>query len=696
MQRLNPRGPLLFVLVWTILWSVPALRRQNERALQSGLGASQPVYFDFARVQRLYASAPGDPFVAAQNLQRTAPWQSNDLGERARFFRDYDALIARFPARLDLRRQRLTRATNRGIVVTKYAPLPPQSGAQNPSGLDANGLRAVVKAARAGAVLAPDDGFFPWMEAMALWGLGREDDSLAALARAGRCARWNDGVMDEARQNIAFQESRGPLEWQQKLDIVAAQLLPHFSQMRTLVREVTWSGVALYRAGDRAQAWRRWEIALRAGGAFRRAQMSGPNAGAIGLLVGEALEITVWGTVAREIGGATEQPANSTQISRAQGQERNARDVAVFENLARREAQSQLATWSAREFGAITARRADPRMQFRLETLPWERPSASWTLQIDWVGARVGALAIVGALCWLLGRALGRGQRPEKLESATLIWAQAAFWAALWIGAALLAVKAGIGAGDYITFIALSGYDDPALSRAAQSFANGAFWWLAGATIVGVPLSLWLGALRREARAQAVSRRAARRPNWGQIAEVAVGTLLGALTLALMAVADNADDPSGELGVLWLSWSGCALVWLGLAARPRAEENATRWPRVLLSGALICALLAGALVAGVARWVWWDSRFLAWGVAGALSLVLFGVGARRLRAAQGRPLLWGASLLASGRVLGGVSLAVSLAYLVVSLALLPVKAEMSRRADDYVARGEVDWMRAQP
>ena len=678
------RGVIVFALCWAILLAVPSLRFQNVRAWYADL-SSPEVYWgsgpNSEQLESAYRRSPNDPFLAGQHLQYQ--WLLSQRANTAQFFGDYDALVARFPDRLDLRRQRLVKATIGNIVPSRYTDWfengapgqnPPPDDAVSGKWLSAKQLEKVVASARAGAALAPDDAFFPWMEALALWGLRREAQAIAALERAGNCARFDDGIVSEARQNLVFAQRNQRLEWIEKLSTALGVVLPHYAIMRNLAREVTLSGVAQYRAGNKTEAWRRWQIALRAGRAFRVGQLNGKDGLIVGFLAGQGIEESVWRTIAREIGGlqSTAQ-LEGTQVAPSE------RVAQVFDRVARRDGQVPLANWSAKERAQMQAFNADPHFRPDYITRTWFTPRALWSLQIVWIGARVIWLAVLGAGFWLLGRFL----KTKNEASAATVWTHAAFWSALWLGLALLMAKIGAGSP-------LAGADGETGLPGAQSGLWGAgFWGLVGATVVGAPVGVWLARWRG---AQGAQRGAAKAGlNGWRSLYIAVFAVLLFCTVALCAAISAA---SADVGLYWLAWSACAFITLGLAARARGADDFTRAARVVWSGAAVVALGAVAWAAKVEQWSWVSNDFavvmLLLALALTLGVVGFAVSAKTQIHFSRRDLATGA------RVMGGLALALSLFYLVASLALLPVKAEMSRRVDDYIAQGEIAWLRAQP
>lgn len=689
-MRIPFRGVILFVLAWMILWAVPAFRLQNQKALRSPDPLlSKSLTQGNEVLQSALRAHPDDAFLQSQELQRA--WPSTDEPSRARFFAGYDALIARHPNDLSLRRNRARLSARGNLVPTRYPT--PEERQNNLTGspvwLKTNELESVVAQAKAGETLAPRDGFFPWIEAMALWGLGREDEGVAALERAGRCTEFNDGLSDEMRQKFAVLSRSHPLEWDDKLNSLWTALYPHLAGMRTLGREVALSGTARFRAGDKVGAWRRWEAILRAGSAVRRGQSGGGNSTVIGQLVGEAIEQVAWDFAAQ---GASRYKFKShlrNGSTRSESERRAREGLAAFVVAARRDGHGALATWTAREAHDIAARRATIQPGGAWKTFNTQMgltsPLGMATVQLRWIGARAMNFAVVGIGCWVLALGLSRGGRDERASSAT-VGSLVAFFGALWVGLGVLAVLSGAGLQSIEMLVSLSGDGDnvPVIGR--PSGWDDYFWWAVVATFIGAALCREWSARRQNQKLQA-----AREPKRGfdtwKGASYATWTIAAFLSVCLWFENMNAFAFDLDSKVLWAAWSASLLLGLGTAWHgQRAQESDRPLPFAFV------AALALAVFVGWGRAEGSQSDALSWTCfAGTLLTVGLWIW-------NGRRGVWSRARLrvnfeTGARVMAGVSLVLSLAYLVASIALLPARNGLNARVDQYVQLGEVKWLR---
>lgn len=676
------RGLIVLILVWSVLLFLPAFAPQARKTIQNLDGVNRSFYHlrdDWAAIEK---SHPDHAQLAFLNLRAEGDPQ------KSAYWRDLDALVARFPDDLNLRRARLIESTRSGKLVRPiYSPLGPKADPL-PTAADRKASQdwqnqaqraAIVEAARLGEQQAPNDGFFAWMEALALW--NRDDESaLEALERAARASDFDDGVMANQRALLQLRNQQTPLDWEEKLALMSGALLPHYANLRVLAREVTWSGIAHYRRGDKAGAYRRWRIALEAGGAFRRAQSRGPQSILIGLFVAEATQRLVWQSVAAELD------------SSVKADDSNEAKLRAFEALAKRDGQGDLAAYAVREYAGFEGQKLGKEFPQIIDKLGTYSPIVQTSVEISWVGGRVFWLSIAGAfglfVCliwrWRVGGARWFGASAPQI----------AFFGALWLGALGLALWGRVASQLQLS----QGLTDEPTAVSAASllfdfFAQPWAIWLAIATTLALSIAfVYWGNIRETKqlqqqitpRANAATSRAAWLPKLISVAWslVLMGTLLwfmvsGNETYNLLARA---------------IWIGCCLLALALTfwRVERGESSDKPRARWALIGA-VCALATLGLAAqfGV------DSNDIAFYIA-ATSLLLatailiyLAANSRGWRATLPR------ALAVALQTLGGVAALCAVALLLASLAALPVRARQNRIVNDYIKRGEIDWMRSQ-
>ena len=391
------RGLIILVVVWSVFLLAPVFRAQTRKTIQNLGGDNRSFYRlrdDWTAVKK---ANPDNAQLAFQDLQSDNPQRT------PQYFVDLDALLARFPDDLNLRRARIMESMlSGGLVRTVYTQGPTHVGSSRTAkdALTDEQRAALVQAARTGEKQATDDGFFPWIEAMALWNRD-EEPSLRALERAARDSKFNDGTLANARAMIALREAQTPLDADEKIAIMSSVLWPHYAKMREMARQVTWSGIAHYRRGDKAGAYRRWRAILEASAAFRRTQNHGPQSTVIGALVAEAMERLVWGNVADELNP----PARVKIVGSPAGNGDAAKSAArlrAFVELARRDGQNGIADYAIRENANFEARKLSRATINSLNRLGFESPIVRANLELPWLGRLIFWLSIAGGLALLI------------------------------------------------------------------------------------------------------------------------------------------------------------------------------------------------------------------------------------------------------------------------------------------------------
>ena len=683
---------LALAVVWAILLWAPIFRAQSSRVNEAPDQYNSRFYRPLAEaeLEALLRQHPRDGVLNLELLRAQFP------KNQPAHWRAFDALIERLPGDLPLRRAKLIESTKGLGVLPFYAPLYGPKNNALPTQADRDNIekmsrttgygdldRAILlRQARAGEEQAPDDGFFPWMEAIAAW--NRDDEpALRALERAAKCTAFEDGTQAYQLALLKWTQTQRPLDWDDKWGFFYSTLLPHYARMRALQREVVWSGIARYRRGDKAGAYRRWNIALRASGQFRRAQGHTPRAFLIGLTAAEATQSSVWEIVGKSIGGVTAKRAS-------------ARKLAAFTALARRDGQGALANFAASEAAEFEAKSLLTDIESSEAGLRFNATDTGLQLQLPWLERNVLWLCVAGALALGLcapARWLERRLHRDFIGRVSV--RQIGLLSVMWLGALGWALADRLKSDWW----ELSGNSNskpaPSSDPVVALFDNPVLFWSAvAATLV---LSLAFGIIHRYDERQKGGANHDSRTNVPALLWVGSLVLLGTMPLF-----DGGGYGWENFGWAWLAFTIAAWTATVFVGERREMSPALRTRSRLLSAALACGagatalalfppfladwmLLGGAIVVPVDRLLMVSSAL--WTV---LLLLYLLVSDKSWRPSAARAM--GIAL----QTLGGVALVCSVALLLASLAALPVRARQNRIADDYIARGEIAWMRNAP
>ena len=174
------------------------------------------------------------------------------------------------------------RLNNRSVDQGQFTTTPSTS---KDSPADPAGLARGLDQARRGATLDPDNAFFPAMEAIALYGLHRDNDAAVALHRAALCSRFDDGIRAEMDGTRRLRElARGPQLGVMEIAVAAATLFPHYAQLRALARLATVQAITREKAGDSVSG-----LALRRDVMALGEKIRDQSPSFIGTLVGSAI-----------------------------------------------------------------------------------------------------------------------------------------------------------------------------------------------------------------------------------------------------------------------------------------------------------------------------------------------------------------------------------------------------------------------
>lgn len=392
------------------------------------------------------------------------------LAER-KYFARYDALERRFSRSNAVRAQRLLDAT-RGPLAIDEGPQPP--GAPRPASstktqpwLSQSALRGAVQSARRAAQIEPDNGFFPWMEAVFEFALKQDTAALAALERAGRCSRFDDYITQTVRDRLELAGRFRATSWEDEYSAYYSALLPHLTKMRSAARAAMGRARAARARGDETRALQITGIVMRAGALVARS-----DAITITAFSGAAIRSLAWQGAIEDLPDAprledfraantSAAPFNSSQemIERTRAEGRAASEqykralVQRFARYARENGRSDL----ARE--ALAS--ADERESWRADFVPGEPPfnalqeRAQALARAHWLGALALRLSVVGALLWLVLWPLSSRELSRAARRATLLAAMFS------LGASAMLLVALSRAPSVVSFAPPQTYDLP-------------------------------------------------------------------------------------------------------------------------------------------------------------------------------------------------------------------------------------------
>ena len=606
------------------------------------------------------------------------------------YFARYDALELRYPVSNLVRSQRLRDAMY-GEMIADEGPLPlatdasiiNQLQAQLPGEpwLSPQGRERAIATARAGARQEPDNAFWPWMETIFQFSLGRNADALRALEVAGSCAKFDDYSFQAVQSRLDLLRQLRAVSWEDEFIEWSLFPLPHLAKMRSATR-AAMGQMRLARARDDEKAAFAWPAAsARAGVVVART-----NRGTlIASLVGEAICAISWR-------GALETtverlPRANTYSSDAQTQDyyhqNRARDAQFFAAMARKRGDdalarqtlaalaafdtSTLAVWNVSNHGS---------MLWRLEAL-----ARDYWLGAQWLILSLSSATLWGAI-WLLTRA--RAAEVASLRARMLL--PSLF---------LAGVSGAMMGGARAILPSLSGFTSFLTeTRPAEGFTFNAgemrlylpalvaaIWLL----FVVASALLSLRSLPRKRVQAAPVPRAARR------ARVLGGLILGALVVFGFGVAyapTGGDSP--------LFWGAlCALtstaIIASVAAVKRSRGEARKFV-ISFVAAFWTGVIAFSLSFADGDWPVIGTMLFYVGVILMITAIFFGL---RLTSRAGW-LYFGFQLLARARIAAGV-LAVSCAitYLGIALWTIPVERQARALMNRQLQIGEAAFLREQ-
>jgi len=268
-------GLMLFASIWLAVLLVPSWRWRAGNQLREqryGFGLSP----DLERVAvRGFPNDAAAQFAPLRGIRQNdwteiyggaAHNAANNRAIEARYFGRYDELQRRFPDANFGRIQRLRDTCIGGFALdegpndSSFPTAPHSMPAPSPTPrptpwFPADQREAALSVAREGARRDPENGFFPWMEAILEFSFRRNERALRAFDAAGHCPNWSDDTLGTPRRRL---EVLGRLRFVASEDQVSelySMLLPHLAPMHAVARAALWQAKQARQRGEKQRAW---------------------------------------------------------------------------------------------------------------------------------------------------------------------------------------------------------------------------------------------------------------------------------------------------------------------------------------------------------------------------------------------------------------------------------------------------------
>ena len=673
----------------------PELEREAARRFPTDVGAQLAPLHGVQSQDLSAGPPPGQPYPVNRF---DADQEANQATMRRRaipYFRCYDELERRFPDSNAVRAQRL-RDTMRGNMIGNQGPFAKRDLVlakllHAPVWLGKPELQSALRAALAGARREPDDGFYPWMQAVLQFSLERPDAALRALDAAGKCSRWSDDTGATVARRIALLKRLRGADWQDEDWETWAALLPHLAQMRSVARATTGQLRLARRRGDEARALQIAGILERAGANLSRGKDT-----LIGGLVGQAVCQIAWAAVVEDVPGVlkpTPSGVSTKEEQRALLLENRARRLNAFITYARAHGRSDLAQEAAHINASFDADELSEHFfQSGLGVDAVSR-SAGQLSGAFVLGAALMWLSLAGALAWFVGWLVTLRHGGAQIGRAQTLAA-----ACFCLGAtgALLGFWVSQNGASSSFIYEFYGGEPPEPSPLA--WLPSPFAWLANLVPFALPL-LWLApallgvALRHVPRAKLRLRHPDGALDWKRITSLMLGSfLVGGLAVLYLSQAPRSALADQILLYVALVWCLCVIAAhvLFFLWAPRDK----RLGRIFGIGALWTGLTALGLFLSST-----ENAAYAFGVAllalGMLALSLFFTRHQR-GTSRGGAGAWLFDFALHARLTAGVlALGATFGYLGVSLWTIPVEARAGREVRRQLQIGEPAYLREQ-
>ncbi len=392
-----------------------------------------------------YYNTPQQLVEISRRLLEVRPrvWQATDD-----YFARYDELERQFPNSLSVRAQHL-RELMAGDMGIDEGSAPAQADAAQRE-FYAGALRtdpwisprqreSAIASARIAAELAPDNAFFPWMEALLQFSSARPLDALRALEAAGKCSTFDDYVLQGIAARQALLKRLQPTGWEDDFTEWALAGFPHLAKMRSGGRAAVGQMRLARRRGEPELDFR-WATGL---ARASYAVASADENSLIGSLVGTALcAITLRGAIEDEPGAPLKPmspdglgPMKSDEQRKAELQKYYDDNVAFFAQLARRKGDESLAIETQKVAGNLDARE----LSVWSDTSPRSVMAHLRTLaSAYWLNAQLLVLTLGSAVIWCAFWAITRRRSdvaPARKKMLPLAMFGAGVTGALLVGA---------------------------------------------------------------------------------------------------------------------------------------------------------------------------------------------------------------------------------------------------------------------
>lgn len=130
--------------------------------------------------------------------------------------------------------------------------------------------KAGLQLARQSALRDLDNAYFPLCEAVCWMTLGKREQVFAAIARAGKCARFNDYLTSGPSRRLEIQNAQQSMVWEERWEALTRWEDQRSYAFEALALDLSVDGRAAFRGGRTAAAFRYFEAGLTVGRCLRK------------------------------------------------------------------------------------------------------------------------------------------------------------------------------------------------------------------------------------------------------------------------------------------------------------------------------------------------------------------------------------------------------------------------------------------